>query len=897
VVERTLENGMRALVWPRRGVPIVCSSLFYPVGSFDDPPGRSGMAHFVEHMLFKGTQRFPKGQIDRLVSVFGGQCNAETGEDSTHYWFAFPSDRWELALEIEADRMCGIRFDSREVELEGRVIAEERARELHTPPGQLDQNHLAITYLRHPYRNPILGWDDDVARIGSDDLASFYGIHYRPDGAVMVVVGDIEPERALDQIADAFAGVRPGTRARPRFHRVEPPQSGRRGFTLFDCETIARGLFGWRTVPRGDGDLPALEVLAELLTGGRRSRLWQALVESRAAGPGSDAILCVEAAHAAAHRAGQFFIQVEADGDARPAEIERRIGDVLSELANSGPTRDELARARRRLDAGWRWEQEDLASLATALGTAAVWGDWRTWLVEHRAAIAVGPDAIRRVAAKYLTDSGLTVGWSLPRNGAAAAPFPAPSPRAVKLESALRRAAARSPGGGAAIEGQDRSVTEQSSALERLMVPIAVVPSREVDYKPRRTILGNGLRLVYEQRRGTGVVAIELYCDAGSVREARPGLAAFTGRLLEEGTTRRGALAVAAAIEDVGGSLEVGATGASVRVPAEALAVAVELLAEVTLRPAFSADAIERVAWRMAAELRGDLDDPVYRADLCFRALVYGTHPLGRDPRGTPGQISRLTVPDVRAHHARFFVPESTILVATGDFESQRLEQLVTAGFGGWPARARPLAPVRPVPAPRQPRVRRTHFDGDQVHIVMGHLGVSRQHPDYDALVVLDHVFGSGPGCCDRLGRIVRDELGLVYAIGGGMTDSADLLPGLFRVNAATTAEAVDRVVATISEQIRAMQCGAFSDDEVDRARRYLAGAWVFDFQTVDQRAERLLEVERLGLSLDEPMRWPGRVATVTSKQVRNAAAAHFRSEALCRVELGPLVRRRRPTS
>ena len=129
---------------------------------------------------------------------------------------------------------------------------------------------------------------------------------------------------------------------------------------------------------------------------------------------------------------------------------------------------------------------------------------------------------------------------------------------------------------------------------------------------------------------------------------------------------------------------------------------------------------------------------------------------------------------------------------------------------------------------------------------MLGHLGIARNHPDFAALAVLDHIFGRGPGFSDRLSRIVRDELGLAYSIGGGMTDSADLVPGLFRVYVGTMPDETDRVVAAIIGQVQAMHDGAFSDDEVDRARRYVAGAWVFDFQTVDQRAERLLELERL---------------------------------------------------
>ena len=191
VFERTLPNGFRVLVLPRTHAPVVVSDLYYPVGSFDEPAGKTGLAHFVEHMPFKGTERFPKGQIDRLAFVAAGHSNAETGEDATHYLFAFPSDRWELALAVEADRMRGATFDPSEVEAERHVIVEERARDQDSPAGRLDQTHLALAYLHHPYRNPILGWPDDLERITVEDLRSLYERHYRPDGAVLVVVGDV----------------------------------------------------------------------------------------------------------------------------------------------------------------------------------------------------------------------------------------------------------------------------------------------------------------------------------------------------------------------------------------------------------------------------------------------------------------------------------------------------------------------------------------------------------------------------------------------------------------------------------------------------------------------------------------------------------------------------------
>ncbi len=679
---------------------------------------------------------------------------------------------------------------------------------------------------------------------------------------MLVVVGALDPDRALDRIEKHFGGVEPGKVRRPLRPLPEPRQVGRRDFVLADADSVARGLFGWHSVPRGHADGPALDVLSDLLSCGRRSRLWDLLVER------DRLATYVESSQEPSHLAGQFLVQVEAAPDVSAGEIEAAIRSVLVDMVKSGPTAEELSRSRNRLEAAWRWEQEDVFGLAAGLGNVALWDHWRAWQAEHRAALAVSAEDVRRVCETHLVETGLTVGWSVPR-----------APEAVSI---IAIAPPPEPSRPPSPAAPDRPLT--------VSIPTSVTTLAE--YRPARSSLSNGLRILSERRPGTGTVALDLFVDAGLLREAMPGLAHLVGRLREEGTRTRSAEEVSAAIEDVGGTLDVGATGVSLRVRAEDLELAVELMADLTLHPTFPPDAFHWTRRRIVAELHADRDDPAFRAEERFRAAVYGDHPYGRDARGSPRTLSAITLDRVHEHHDRFFAPGNAFVVAVGDFDPRRLRSLLKTHLGEWPSRAVAL-PNPPLPSlGEKPRVRRFVTKGEQVHILIGHLGIARSDPDYDALTVLDHILGTGPGFADRLSRILRDELGLAYTVGGGIADSADMAPGALRVYVATSPDEADRAVKGAVEQITAMHRGEFSDEEVDRARRYLAGSWVFDYQTVGQRADRLLELERWGLPLDEPILWPERVAAITAEQVRDAARRHIHPQSLIRVEYGPSRRR-----
>lgn len=883
VVEATLPNGLRVLVLPMPASPVVVCDVYYRAGSVDDPAGASGLAHFVEHMLFKATSRLPRGQIDRLVFLAGGVTNAETSEDDTHYWSVFPADRWEVALDIEAERMARAAFDPDDVEAERRVIREERARDLELPASRLEQAHLSVSYRTHPYRNPILGWPDDGERIGVADLEAFYRRHYRPGSAVLVLAGPVEPARAIRRAEARLGRLASG----PRVRRVDPPaeapQRGRRTFHLREPGELTRGLLGWHTVPRSHADVAALDVLADLLACGRRSRLWGRLVErDRLAG-------WIDAWHDASRLAGVFQVAVEGLPTARVDRIEAAILDEVTRMVHLGPTEVELARSRARLEAAWRWDREDAAGLAAALGHAALHGHWSDYAAEHDAAMAVTAGDVRRVAREYLGDDGLTVGWlgARLRRRARTTHLPPPPVARVAADS-VDEAEALEPPRSLSWAGH-----EASGLSLKLARRLSDAPARCGEFAPRRIVLPSGLTLVSERRPGTGVVAIELYCDAGCLREAKPGVANLTARLREEGTLTRSPEEIAEAVEDLGAQLDVHPTGLSLKCRAEDLSEALELAADLTLRPAFPADALTWVRKKIQAELRAEREDPAFRAGLAFQRLVYGDHPYGRDHRGAPAEIARLGLEDVLAHHQRFFVPDHGFLTVVGDYEPGRLLGLVRRHFDAWEPSGRRLPRVPRPKMSREPRRRRILASGEQVHVFLGHLGIARDHKDYPALVILDHLLGGGSGLTSHLGRILRDEMGLAYAVSGGIADSSDLVPGALRVYVGTGADDADRAVVAAREVLEALHRGEFCDDEVREVQQHLGGAWVMDYASVGQRAERLLEIQRWGLPLDEPLRWPDRLLAVTPSDVRRAARRHLHPERLIQLQHGPVRPRR----
>ena len=365
VEELRLDNGLCALLVDRRSLPVVASTIWYRVGSRDERTGETGLSHFLEHMMFKGTDLYGKGEIDLLTSQMGGSNNAFTDNDVTGYYFSLASDRWQKALEIEANRMRGCLLDEEEFKAERNVVLEELAMGEDDPWRSLFQATEALAYQVHPYHHPIIGWKEDVENVKVDTMRSYYRRHYAPDGAFLVIVGDIDIEDTRRRISDLFGDIEPvGGERVPVLS--EPESQGERRTQIRSPGETTRMAVAVKTCKMGEDDDFALDILSSGLTHGKSSRLYRRMVLA------DQLVTDVSTHNEVRLDPGLFWFTFELSPGVEPAQVESCLREELDRVATDGLAEDELRRARIQLDAAFLFEEE------TALDSAIRIGRWES---------------------------------------------------------------------------------------------------------------------------------------------------------------------------------------------------------------------------------------------------------------------------------------------------------------------------------------------------------------------------------------------------------------------------------------------------------------------------------------------------------------------------------------
>lgn len=408
-----LDNGFKALLVERGPLPVVASLLWYRVGARDERTGETGVSHFLEHMMFKGTDRFPKGQIDLQTSKMGGSNNAFTDNDSTAYYFAMAADRWETALEIEASRMRDCLLDPQEFAAEKNVVLEELAMGEDDPWRPLYQATESLLFQVHPYHHPVIGYREDLERLTVKQMRDYYARNYGPNRAFLVVVGAIDRARTKERIHSLFGDLpRVADRAEPL---KEPPPQGERRARLRTPHSVTRLCIGFPTCRMGERDDYALDVIAHDLGNGKNSRLYRRLVLKE------EMVTEVSVVNETRQDPGSLFVLCELRVGRNPAKVEAAIREEIAHLIDEGVVKKDLRRIRAQIRSSFLFQDEAVLDMAMKLARfeAGTPDGYRTLESVLPTYDSLTQRELRTVAAKYLDFDRAATVWAVPAGLAA----------------------------------------------------------------------------------------------------------------------------------------------------------------------------------------------------------------------------------------------------------------------------------------------------------------------------------------------------------------------------------------------------------------------------------------------------------------------------------------------
>ncbi|MFI5336470.1 MAG: M16 family metallopeptidase [Opitutales bacterium] len=821
-IERyVLPNGVTVLLKSDCSAPLTSVQVWVRTGSIHEGAHLgAGLSHFLEHMLFKGTERRAGREISSTVQAHGGYINAYTTFDRTVYYIDLPSEHTAVAIDLLADATLHSTLPAGEVTKEQEVILREIDMCLDDPDQRLSQALFETAYRTHPYRQPIIGHRDVFAACSREDLLGYYHERYAPNNLVLVIVGDFDPTATRAAIAQHF-GQAPRRRQAPVLVPDETPQLARRDRHLFEDVQISRCGLGWQIPGLTHPDTPALDMLAMVLGHGESSLLWLSIREK------ARLVHTVDAMTWSPGTSGLFYVSYLTDPDKRAA-AEAAILRELDRVAAKGIGAAALAKAVRQSVTSEVNLRKTMSGQASRLGSGEVIvGDVNYTRRYFERLSALTPGDVRRVLRTYLVPEKLTVVSS---NPLASAP-PAP---------------ARSTASAASLD------------FEQIRLP-------------------NGARLLLQPNSQLPNLHLKLAFAGGPLYEPadRRGANELLATLLTKDTATRPAEEVARAIESVGGSFGDFSGNNSFGLAAEVLpgdtALALSLLGDAVLRPSFRGDRLEVERESALAALHESLDDIVTVGRKKLREKFFGSHPFAIESTGDESGLKALQVADLRALHRRLVVAGNAVLAVAGDFDPVKLRPRLEAFLARLPRGRLPAvkAVVRQEVgdfAESQPR--------QQAVVFQAFPGPGLLERDFYVGEVADELFS---GMSSHLFERVREEKSLAYFVRSSRITG--LQTGMFYFYAGTSPERHAEVLLEFGWEIARVQSGEVSAEELQRCRTRLKAAKRMAMQTNSARATQAALNAVCGLPVNDWRQYDGRIDAVTREDLQAFARKYFQPD------------------
>jgi zinc protease len=814
ITEYRLDNGLHVLLFPDPTRPKVTVNLTVLVGSRHEGYGETGMAHLLEHMLFKGTPTHP--DIPSVMKERGAEFNGSTWLDRTNYYETLPAgdENLEFAIRLEADRMINSPIKAEDLATEFSVVRNEFEAGENSPQAVLDQRIKAVAYEWHNYGKSTIGNRSDIERVPVDNLREFYRKHYQPDNAVLVVAGQFDEKKALEYIQKYFGRIpRPDRRLRETYTE-EPAQDGERLVTLRRVGSV--GLVGVAYhVPAGPhAEFPAVTILAEILDAEPSGRLYQALVEARKAES-------VWVSARGLHDPGTLDIMAEVNTKDRAVleKVRETIFDVLDQVAKSGVTQQEVDRARQSILKNRELALHDPNRIAIQLSEWAAQGDWRLYFLHRDRIEKVTPEQVKDVAAKYLTVSNRTVGFFLPTTKPERTPIPERPDLAKLLNNYTGRKSESASG-----ETFDVSPEAIEARVQR-PDPIGGVKLAFLPKKTRGNAVQMQLTLHYgnaENLRGLTEAAgmLPILMARGTKSMTRQQIK----DALDKNFARLGGGMGGGMARIFGGGGGAGTLTYTLETKRANLPAVLDILRQILREPSFPEGEFEVLKREEIAGIEEGRTDPLRLGVNRFQRLM-APYP-SEDVRYVPTideeleRTRKLTRDGFRTLYNAYLGAEHGELVFVGDFEPSEILPILGRTLEGWKAE-KPYARIeRPVPPGVKPeRATINTPDKENAIYVAGLLdAIKDSDPDYPAIIAGNYVLGGGI-LSNRISDRLRKKDGVSYSAASIFTADPLDAHGAFMVFAIYNPKNLDKVVNGAKEEVERILRDGVGAAELDRAK------------------------------------------------------------------------------
>jgi len=826
-----LNNGQTVIIQEVKNNPIVTIDTWIKTGSIDEDDSNNGVAHFLEHLFFKGTKNHAPGEFDKILETKGAITNAATSKDFTHYYITIPSKDFDLAMELHADMLQNPMIPRNEMEKERRVVLEEIGKDMNSPEKILMENLDAMMYTSHPYKRRVIGKKDIIETITREKVLEFYNAHYSPSNMVTLVIGDVDTNHALDKISQSFNC--DAKKSEKNIYPKEAQLTEQKRKTEYSADTQSGYmLIGFRAVPISNKESYALDVLATILGEGRSSVLNQSLKEKKRVA------FSVSAGNMTYKDDGIFYIKANFEPE-KIKSVETAIFEEIAKIQKDGVTDEQINLAKNIIERDTYYSRESVSNISNEIGyTTILTGDikfYENYLANIK---SVTKEEVKKAAEKYLGTNRSAISIVLPEN-------------AKNIPVSIFR-----------------KKTESSAEL-------ISQNSQTQEYK-----LSNGSTLLYTPNTSNDIIAISIFARGGKLVENISGVANIAALGMMKGTKNYSPIELSQFLEDNGIKISPAVSAdtfsISILTTKEEYDKTLAILDEIINNANFDEIELGKIKADKLSQIKSNKDNAIQRALEKYRELIFPNSNYSISSNILEKNIPNITREDVINYYNRIFEPQNLVISINGNVDKEKTINELNNIFNNENSNngfeyGRYNSKVPSISAPTT--IVQNMPSTETAWIILGWQTAGTDNKkDFATLQVIDSLLGSGMS--SRLFKDLREKQGLAYQLGSGY--SAHALRGSFMLYIGTKTSTLEQAKEGLFAEIKRLKTEYVGDKELKDAKEKLIGNYIIGLETNLDKASTLGGYEALGVGYEFDTQYQELINSIKDTDILEVANKYF---------------------